>query len=240
MPTIFELLDRFSFMQGYPAAYGVLLTAVIIFMIHEWRLTLFALSLQYIIAGLLFVEVLDPRLASVKVLTGLFVCLILAITGRPRHGNRLLEDVTEAEAAWLRRVRGIGAGKEVRISAALLRLFVTAMMVLAVWTLAQRPEIRLPAVGGELGHMKLAIFTLAGMGLLGAAWTSDPLRSGVGVLMFLSGFELYYYALEQSVAMLFSLAAVNFVVALVIAYLTQAYYQVTDLIEDQESSLERS
>jgi hypothetical protein len=51
----------------------VLLTAVIIVVAWDWRLALLALAGQYLLAGLLFADVLDPRLMVVKVLNGLFM-----------------------------------------------------------------------------------------------------------------------------------------------------------------------
>ena len=44
----------------------------------------------------------------------------------------------------------------------------------------------------------------------------------MGLFTFLIGFELYYSALEQSVAMLAALTGLNLALAVAIAYLTQA------------------
>ena len=60
-----------------------------------------------------------------------------------------------------------------------------------------------------------------GLGLVGLAASHDPIPAGMGLFTFLTGFELYYAALDQSIAMLASLAALNLAVALAIAYLAQ-------------------
>ena len=44
----------------------------------------------------------------------------------------------------------------------------------------------------------------------------------MGLFTFLTGFELYYAALDQSIAMLAALAALNLALALAVAYLAQA------------------
>jgi hypothetical protein len=107
IPTIFDWLDRLGFLRGSPAVYLVLLTAVIIVISWDWRLSLATLAGQYLVAGLLFVEILDPRLAMVKVLAGLFVCIILAITAGQVNWGRLPTDVTSAEMTQLEPVRRV-------------------------------------------------------------------------------------------------------------------------------------
>jgi len=231
IPTLFDLLERFSYLRGAPAAYIVLLAAVIIIVVQDWRLSLLALAVQYLFAGLLFVDLLDPRLAIVKVLVGLFVCLILYLTARQVNWGRLPVDVTEEEVVRLNRERHLRVGAYVLPTTMPFRIFLALMMALVVVTLAQRPGYQLPAVPESLGHLNLAVYALVGLGLLALALTAEPLQAGLGVFLFLSGFELFYSALEQSIAMLAALAAVNLVTVLVIAYLTQARHALPALID---------
>ena len=81
-PTIFDWLERLDFLRGLPAAYLALLAAGILTVIWDWRVAILALVVQYFAVGLLYAEVLDPRLAIVKLLVGVFVCLILYFTAR--------------------------------------------------------------------------------------------------------------------------------------------------------------
>ena len=60
-PTIFDLIARVEFLQGLPAAYMLFVTTFLIIVLRHWQATLFLLAIQYIVAGLLFVDVLDPR-----------------------------------------------------------------------------------------------------------------------------------------------------------------------------------
>jgi len=63
LPTIFDWLDYFSAMRGYPAVYVVLMTAVLVAVAWDWRLSILALMGHYLFAGLLFVDLIDPHLA---------------------------------------------------------------------------------------------------------------------------------------------------------------------------------
>ena len=68
IPTIYEFLAYLNFLRGTPAAILVLLTASLILILPDWRWLLLALILQYLVAGLLFADVLPPHLAFMKVL----------------------------------------------------------------------------------------------------------------------------------------------------------------------------
>jgi len=231
LPTIFDVLQRLDFLRGAPAAYGVLLAAAIILIAWDWRLTLLALAAHYVVVGFLFVEVLDPRLVTVKVLTGLFACLMLYMTARQVNWGRLPIDVSEEEADHLSRHLRVRAGRRLLPTSTPFRTFLALMMILVVLTLSQRPEYLLPAIPGELKYFTTGIYALAGMGLLGMGLTSEPLRVGISILLFLTGFELYYSALEQSVALMAALAAVTLAVTLAISYLTQARHAIPSLVD---------
>ena len=78
IPNIIEFLNFFDFLRGYPSAYLVMITAALILIVRDWRWSLLFLALQYLVAGFLFADVLLPHLAFMKVLVGMFVCLILS------------------------------------------------------------------------------------------------------------------------------------------------------------------
>jgi hypothetical protein len=230
-PTIFDWLERLDFLKGLPAVYGVLIAAVIILIAWDWRVTLLALSAQYLMVGFLFVDLLDPRLVTVKVLTGQFACLMLYLTARQVNWGRLPVDVTEEEVDQLAHERRVRVGRHLLPSTATFRTFLALMMILIVLTMSQRPGYLLPAIPADLIHLNMAIYALGGLGLLGMGLSSEPWQVGTSTLLFLTGFELYYSALEQSVAVLAMLAAVTLAVTLAIAYLTQARHAIPSLVD---------
>lgn len=231
MPTIFEWLARLEFMRGLPAVYLILLTAVIIVITWDWRLALMALAGQYLVAGLLFVDILDPRLAMVKVLVGLCVCIILAITAAQVNWGRLPPDVTAAEVIQLEPMRRVKLGPFHVPANVPLRLFLTAGMLLVVLVVAGRPSYQLVAVDESLNYLNLAVYATVALGLLGLSLTTEPLLAGMGALMFLTGFELFYSVLDQSGTVLAALAAINLIVTVAIAYLMQARYAFTAIVD---------
>lgn len=240
-PTIFDWLERFAFLRGMPAVYLILLTAVIIVITWDWRPALLALITQYLVAGLLFVDVLDPRLAIVKPLNGLFICLILYLTGRQINAGRLPPASRPPEQArplpFGMRLKGALPPPATRPSIPIpLRLLLTLIITLLLFTLGQRPEYRLPAIPDDLSHLNTAIYILAGLGLLGAGLNSEPLKAGLALLTFLTGFELFYSALDQSVTVLAALAAVDLIITLVIAYLAQAHHSPLTFTEPKQTS----
>lgn len=218
-PTIFDWLERFTFLRGEPATYLVIAAAAIVIIVWDWRISLLALAFHYLVGGLLFADILDPRLTVIKIWVGLFACLILYFTARQTNWGRLPADITAAEAIQLRQERQLRFGPYLLPSSTPFRIFLTLMVVLVVATIAQQPGYHLPAVPD---HLNLAIFGLLGLGLLGMSLTSEPLRAGMALLLFMTGFELFYNTLEQSIAMLALLAIANLVMALAVAYLTQA------------------
>ena len=224
IPTIFDWFTRFDFLRGLPAVYLVLLTAVFIIIVWDWRLALVALAGQYLVAGLLFADIFDPRLAMVKVLVGLFNCLILTITAGQVNWGRLPTDVTLEEMSQLEPVQRVQLGRFRVLANVPLRLFLAAAMLVVVLVVAGRPSYQLMAVDESLSYLNLAVYALVAMGLLGLSLTTDPLQAGIGALLFLLGFELFYGALEQSGTMLTALAAINLAVTVAIAYLTQARF----------------
>ncbi|MCB0018696.1 MAG: hypothetical protein KDE09_12975, partial [Anaerolineales bacterium] len=135
-PTIFDLLARFDFLRGLPAAYLLFVTTFVIIVARHWQLSVFMLAAQYLIAGLLFVDMLDPRLAVIKVLVGQFVCLILYVTARQVAWGQLPVDVSLEEAVQLRRQLQLRFGQFLLPSTTLFRIFLALLTVVVVYTLS--------------------------------------------------------------------------------------------------------
>ena len=218
-PTIFDWVERLAFLRGDVALLLVMAAAVFVLLVPDLRLAILGLAAQYFAAALLFVDVLDPRLAIVKLLVGWFVCLILAITGSQVRWGRLPEDVTADEAAHLNRKRTVRIGQYVVPQTAVRGVLVLLVLALAWWGGRQ---IALPVTGEVPAYWGTAVFTLVGLGLLGMTFIDEPLRAGMGALLALTGFELFYSLRDQSPAALALLAAANFAVALAVAYVAQA------------------
>lgn len=229
-PTIFDWIERLDFLRGEPAAYLTLLTGFLIVIAWDWRLALSALALQYFAASVLFLDGLDPRLSIIKLFVGFFICIILYFTARQVNWGRLPEDVSPAESVQWQRDQQLRFGPYLLPSNAPFRIFLALFVVLAVVTIAQRQGLQLPAVSGPLN---VAILGLCGMGLLALGLTTEPLKAGMGLLTFMTGFELFYNNLEQSVAMIIFLAFANLTLTLTIAYLTQTRHALPEFFRQR-------
>lgn len=228
LPNIIQFLEFFDFLRGNPAAYLVMLTAALILILRDWRWSILFLTIQYLLVGLLFADVLLLHLAFMKVLVGLFICLILYITARQVNWGKLPEDVTAEEAVQIDKERFVRLGTLILPTDTPFRVLLALVVCLAVWAIAQRTGQVMPTVPD---HLSLAIYALVALGLVNLSLTGEPLMAGLGLLTFMTGAELAYGALEQSVAMLGLLGVANLVVTLVIAYLTQARHAYQALLD---------
>ncbi len=210
MPTLVDLLARVSFLAAMPAVAGVLVTAGLLVVSREWRLNVIALAVQYFFVVLLLTRLIRLEVAAVKGLIGWMICMVFYLTERRAS---VLEQSPAAEGTavsrrWPRWVMSARAS---------FSLLAGLLVSVAAYTAALR--IPLPEVPTDI---TLACYLLVGLGLLLIGLSEAPMQVGVGLLTFLSGFDLFYVALEPSLAVTGLLGAVSFLIALATAYLRVA------------------
>jgi hypothetical protein len=151
--------------------------------------------------------VLVPELAALKAMIGLIICPVLYVTAvRVRWGNP--DAAADGRPGW-------------RLPTSEAFRLVTALMgALVTYNLATRPGLTLPEVQDPA--INLACYALMGLGLVALGLTEEPLKAGMGLLTFMSGFELFYAGLEQSLLVIGLLGLVNLLIALGVAYLASA------------------
>lgn len=180
-----------------------------------------ALLLVYLAGGLLLFDVLDPRLAVVTIITGVVIALMMAITGAQTRWGRplVVSDGENADPS----ATGTRAAGPLRFSdRALLRLALAAAALLGALWLARTPGTLLSFVPADRAYLETAILGLGGLGLVGLAASAEPLPAGIGLLLFLEGFVLFYSLVDPSLVMVVALIVLQLTVALVVAYLAQA------------------
>jgi hypothetical protein len=213
MPTFAELLSYFSFVATNTAAFGALIAAGLIVIFFDWRFLVFAFGILAVFTGLLYAQLLPPQIAGIKMMIGLLIAVQMWVTGRQIAANRahdvepLPAEVSDDEAPVVRR----------RITTGLpFRIVVAVMIFLVSWQVSASPNFTVPDVPPIVS---LAVIGLVAMGLLGLGLTEDPLKAGMLLLVVLTGFELYYAAIEPALAVIALLAAMNFAIALAAGYL---------------------
>lgn len=215
IPTIDEVLTQLGYFSGAAGAWVAVITAILLIVVQDWRVSIAALAVQYVLVGLLFTQTLAPALAGVQIVVGLLVCLVLALTARHvAWGRREAQAVAmpSGPARYFNMQRWLPTGMPFRLVAAL-------MVLVAAYTISRSPGYQLP----ELSEfMNTASYLLMALGLLALGLTEEPLKAGMGLLTFLMGFQLFYYALEQALVLIGLFGAVTLLLALATAYLTAA------------------
>ena len=221
MPTLVDLVERVSFLAAMPAVAGLLITAGFLVISRDWRLNVTALTVQYFFVVLLLTRQIQLEVAAVKGLVGWLICMVFYLTERRVGSLRQSGDDEEARVA--RRWRRWITSAQVSF-----RVLAGILIAVAAYTAALR--IPLPEVPGDIS---LACYLLAGLGLLQIGLGEGPVQVGLGLLTFLSGFDLFYVALVPSLAVAGLLGAVSFLIALAAAYLRAA--QVATASEEETS-----
>lgn len=208
MPTLIDLVSRVSFLAAMPAVVGLLITAGILAVSREWRLNIFALTMQYFFVVLLLTRLIRLEVAAVKGLIGWMICMVFYLT------ERRAVDIVPSQADGESRGSFIRWRRWMVSARASFSLLAAIMVSVAAYTAALR--IPLPEVPSDIS---LACYLLAGLGLLLIGLSEVPTQVGLGLLTFLSGFEMFYVALEPSLAVAGLLGAISFLIALATTYL---------------------
>lgn len=210
MPTLLDLWARVAFLAAMPAVVGILATAGLLVVSRDWRLNVTALALQYFFVVLLLNRLIRLEVAAVKGLIGWMICMVFYLT--ERRASELERPAVTEDAAPLQRWR-----RWIISARASFCLLAGILVSVAAYVAALR--IPLPEVPTDV---TLACYLLAGLGLLLVGLSEAPVQVGLGLLTFLSGFDLFYVALEPSLAVAGLLGAVSFLIALATSYLRTA------------------
>jgi len=212
MPTLADLISRISFLAAMPAVVGVLFTGGILVVSREWRLDVLALILQYFCVVLLLTRLIQLEVAAVKGLVGWMICMVFYLTERRASEVDGMEENTQAPLP-------IRTRRWMMSARASFSLLAVLMITVVAYTAALR--FPLPEIPEDIS---LACYLLGGLGLLLAGLSQSPIQVGMGLLTFLSGFDLFFVALEPSLAVAGLLGAVSFLIAL-----TTSFLQATEL-----------
>ena len=165
---------------------------------RQWLVNLIALAAQYLGMFLLLTLVRTPTLAAIKLIVGWMDTLVLYIT---------LASV--GKFYTLKAPQRLSSGQIFRLLAGLFMI---------VFTIVFLPQIQsLFLMEGNQPLLLAAVGTML-LGLLQVSMISEPFYIILGLLTFLSGFELLYAALEISLLLEALFAGINLGLALVGAY----------------------
>jgi hypothetical protein len=176
---------------------ALVVTSVGLLLTRDWHWGISLLAVQYLAMFVLTLQHWPLGMASVKVVSGWMSAAILGMTRSGLTATELAEEET-----WPR-------GGPFRLFAAGIVTLIVAVATPGVDTIMA--DAGFAVTGGGL--------FLIGMGLLHLGLTSHILRVTIGLMTFLSGFEILYSAVEGSVLVAALLAVINLGLALVGSYL---------------------
>lgn len=180
------------------ALYLALFAALLILIRRQWTLNLIALAVQFLCLFPILRSFLPLQLAIIQPFTGLMVTLILYLTllnvGGIKRVN-LRQRPTSGEI--FRALAGI-------LLLSLLRAFIPQL----------QPAV-FPTVPSTYLFLSLGLLVL---GILQLGTTREPFYLAIGILTFLTGFQLLYNRLDLSLMLEALLVAVNLLLAIVGAF----------------------
>lgn len=176
---------------------------------QNWRWSIIALSVQYLAVFALVLSVWPLGLAAVKLIAG---WMAGAVLGYSQPNPELVEDSRSGGTGFV------------------FRLLVAVLVWMLVFTLTPVIVEMVPLPSS----LVMSSMLLIGMGLVHLGMTTRPLRVLLGLLTTLSGFELVYAAVENSVMVAGLLALVTLGLALVGAYLLDSMSQPEEPAESEE------
>jgi hypothetical protein len=175
----------------------VSLTSIYVLVGRNWRYCIGALAVQYIGVFLLVYASWPLEMAITKMVAGWMAGAILGIA------------MTNVPDTWS------DSEKSIKFSP-IFKILAVLILVLTITSLVRHTETWLSMVNISI---LWGSFILISLGLLQLSLTSHPLRVIIGILTFLSGFEIIYAAIETSTLVTGLLAGVNLGLALVGAFI---------------------
>jgi hypothetical protein len=202
--------DLFALLAGPPAIIGLLLAALVIFLTSDRRLSLAALLVQYVLAGLTLTRFIEPEVAVLKIVVGILVVPILLL------GTRSTDGPPQPQASDKGRLQilGITFGWDAGPLGLPLRVLAVLMLFLALTRLTA--QFNLPTLPTDLAFVAI---WMSSIGVLGLVLGGGPLRTAASLLTILAGFDLAYAILERSLAVVGLYAALTLLAGLAFSYL---------------------
>ena len=202
MSTLWDLLlNTLSALTARQTAVGLTAVSVLLLAVEERRLSLLPLLAQYLLLGSLVAAEVFSYIMLVRIAVAVSICLMLYISA-----NHVEHTLTDLAARGARRASGLAS--DIGTLFRLATLVVGGLLAYGLWR-----AYPLPDLSSELG---LAAYWLVVIGLLMAVTSSDPLRSGYGVLTLLNGFSCFYIFLERSLVVIGLLGFIDIVTALAV------------------------
>jgi hypothetical protein len=215
MISLSDLARFFATLTAADVVIGLTVTGAILILISDWRLSLLAFTVQYLLVTVLLSTLVQLQVATVRLIAGGLVALILYISAR-RVRSRLIR---RARAMGLQDSEQLAPPfeREPFVIGLPFRFIAVVLVAVSVITAAsQTPFPNTPFI------FWVVSLWLCSIGLLLVAITRNALKLGMGLMTFSSGFGILYVAIEPSLLFYGLLVILDLVLALSVAHLANA------------------
>jgi hypothetical protein len=217
-----DLLAALSGLPSTTVLIALVAAASLMVALADWRLLNLLLGAQYLLVGIFLIvsriEGFPIELAIVKALVGVMIVPVLYLSARRARWGQPPDDeepdsgpADRSRFAWL------------RAPGLVLRTIVALLGIAVALNLALRNPIQFTASQTTTRDITIATFVLMGQGLLNIVLNENPLKTGIGLLSVLAGFEMFFVLVEPSLLVIGLLGLVNLVIALALSYLVTAW-----------------
>ncbi len=215
MISLSDLGRFFATLTASDILIGSAVTGAMLVLISDWRLSLFAFTVQYVLITVLLSTLVPLEVATVRLIAGGLVALMLYLSAQ------------RIRSGWIRRARAEGLKnvgemeplfqREPFVIGLPFRFVAVVLVALSVVTIAtQFAFLNMPFL------FWLVSLWLCSIALLLIAITRDALKLGMGLLTFSAGFGVFYLAIEPSLLFYGLLVISDLVLGLAIVHLAGA------------------
>lgn len=209
MPSFDDLARFLTALSAYELELGLLVTVAVVVLVADWRISLLALSVQYILVASLLSTLIPLQIAAVRMIAGGLVAMMFYITARRVYPGGFRGRRGQAQAS-----NGQGAPRGIFWTNLPFRLIGLALVVLGVIAASEQfVLLNAPLLFWVTG------LWLVGGGLLTIALARDALKLGMGLLFFTSGFGIIYLSIDNSLVIYALLVIADLVIALAISHI---------------------
>lgn len=213
MISLSDLARFFASLTAADVMIGAVVTGAILILVADWRLSLLAFTVQYLLIAVLLSTLVQLQVATVRMIAGGFVAVMLYISAR----RVLSRNLRAARALGLK--DGAAAASLVQREPFIIGLPFRFIAVVLVAVSVITAGAQFPFPNAPLLFWVVSLW-LCSIGLLLVAITRDALKLGMGLLTFTAGFGILYLSIEPSLLFYGLLVIMDLVLALAIAHLT--------------------
>ena len=212
-------LGQLSNLSAWPILVGLAITCSVIVVANDWRFWLWSLLVQYVLISVVHMRMLATELALLKLIVGVLICPMLYWAARWIESERTHR--AEIERQRIAEEKGEvplpPLPWPVRPTNWMFRLLAMLLLGLVLYSVSR--SFSLPLVDADIAAVCIWLWLV---GLLILVLTSEPLPAGIGLLIMVSGFELFFDAMSPGLVGLGVFAVINLLMGLAISYLIAA------------------